>query len=342
MRVSFEHRVPGGLSPTGRLLKRSIFIVCCGLLLMGAPRLQAQDNIHVVGHIVSDSGLAIARATVSVKGTREGVTSDDNGNFEIAVSSNGTLVISSVGFISTSVKVAGRRSIQIILASSSNSLDQVIVVGYGTQKKSDVTGSVARVTAGTLAEVPEPNFINELQGRTAGVDIVTNSSTPGGGGQIRIRGNRSMATGTNANQISDGLDQPLIVLDGIPFEGTVNDIDPTDIASLDILKDASATAIYGSRGSGGVILITTRRGRMGKPQMSYNGYYGMASILGDLKVFNGPEYAQFKQDAATYNTSQPGTTAYPLTAAEQAGLTAGTNTNWQKLIYRNAMTTRIT
>src|SRR5580692_6549232 len=338
MRVSFEHWVPRGLPPTGWLLKRSIFIVCCGLLLMAAPRVQGQDIIHVVGHIVSDSGQAIARATVAVKGTREGVTSDDNGNFEIAVSSNGTLLISSVGYIGTSVKVGGRRSIQIVLASSSNSLDQVIVVGYGTQKKSDVTGSVARVTSGTLAEVPEPNFINELQGRTAGVDIVTNSSTPGGGGQIRIRGNRSMATGTNANQISDGLDQPLIVMDGIPFEGTVNDIDPTDIASLDILKDASATAIYGSRGSGGVILITTRRGRQGKSQLSYNGYYGMASILGDLKVFNGPEYAQFKQDAATYNSSQPGTTSYPLTAAEQAGLTAGTNTNWQKLIYRNAMT----
>jgi TonB-dependent SusC/RagA subfamily outer membrane receptor len=130
----------------------------------------------------------------------------------------------------------------------------------------------------------------------------------------------------NANTISDGLDQPLIVLDGIPFSGTVNDIDPDDIASLDILKDASATAIYGSRGSGGVILITTKRGRTGKSQMSYNGYYGMASVLGDLKVFNGPEYAQFKQDASTYNTAQPGTTAYPLTAAEQAGLAAGTNT----------------
>jgi TonB-linked SusC/RagA family outer membrane protein len=314
---------------------------------MAAPRVQAQDIVHVVGHIVSDSGQAIARATVAVKGTREGVTSDDNGNFEIAVPSNGILVISSVGYISTSIKVAGRRSIQVALVASSSSLDQVIVVGYGSQKKSDVTGSVARVTATTLAEVPEPNFINELQGRTAGVDIVNNSSTPGGGGQIRIRGNRSMATASvinssgvgNANTISDGLDQPLIVLDGIPFSGTVNDIDPDDIASLDILKDASATAIYGSRGSGGVILITTKRGRTGKSQMSYNGYYGMASVLGDLKVFNGPEYAQFKQDASTYNTAQPGTTAYPLTAAEQAGLAAGTNTNWQKLIYRNAMTT---
>jgi TonB-linked SusC/RagA family outer membrane protein len=329
-------------------LRRSIFIVCCGLLLMAAPRVQAQDIIHVVGHIVSDSGQAIARATVTVKGSRQGVTSDDNGNFEIAVPSNGSLVISSVGYVSTTIKVAGRRSIQVALATSSNSLDQVIVVGYGSQKKSDVTGSVARVTAGTLAEVPEPNFINELQGRTAGVDIVTNSSTPGGGGQIRIRGNRSMATATavnsqtgvgNANTISDGLDQPLIVLDGIPFSGNVNDIDPDNIASLDILKDASATAIYGSRGSGGVILITTKRGRVGKSQMSYNGYYGVSSVLSDLKVFDGKEYAQFKQDAATYNTTTPGSSSYLLTAAEDSGLTAGVNTNWQKLIYRNAMTT---
>jgi TonB-linked SusC/RagA family outer membrane protein len=347
MRVSFEHWVPRGLPLTGWRLKRSICIVCFGLLLMAAPRVQAQDIIHVVGHIVSDSGQAVAKATIVVKGGRQGFSSDDNGNFDIAVPSNATLIVSSVGYASSTIKVAGRRTIQIVLAASSSSLDQVIVVGYGTQKASDVTGSVARVTATTLAEVPEPNFINELQGRTAGVDIVNNSATPGGGGQIRIRGNRSMATSTfvnsngvgNANTISDNLDQPLVVLDGIPFSGSVNDIDPDNIASLDILKDASATAIYGSRASGGVILITTRRGRVGKSQMTYNGYYGVSSVLGDLKVFNGPEYAQFKADAATYNTSSPGTTAYPLTPDEQAGLAAGTNTNWQKLIYRNAMTT---
>ncbi len=201
MRVSFEHWVPRGLPLTGWLLKRSIFIVCCGLLLMAAPRVQAQDIIHVVGHIVSDSGQAVAKATIVVKGGRQGFSSDDNGNFDIAVPSNATLIISSVGYASSTIKVAGRHTIQIVLAASSGSLDQVIVVGYGTQKASDVTGSVARVTATTLAEVPEPNFINELQGRTAGVDIVNNSATPGGGGQIRIRGNRSMATSSfiNAN-----------------------------------------------------------------------------------------------------------------------------------------------
>ena len=348
MRVLFKHWVPGVLSLNGQLAKRSIFIVCCGLFLLAASRSQAQTPIHIVGHIMSDSGQPVAKATITVKGTKTGVSSDDNGNFDIQASADATLTISSVGYTPASIKVAGRHTLQITLAASSNSLDQVIVVGYGTQKVSDVTGSVARVTATTLAEVPEPNFINELQGRTAGVDIVNNSATPGGGGQIRIRGNRSMATSSvtntvtgvgNANSISDNLDQPLIVLDGIPFSGSVNDIDPDNIASLDILKDASSTAIYGSRASGGVILITTRRGRVGKSQMTYNGYYGISSVLGDMKVFDGKEYAQLKADAATYNTSSPGTTAYPLTAAEQAGLTAGTNTNWQKLIYRNAMTT---
>jgi TonB-linked SusC/RagA family outer membrane protein len=347
MRVSFEHSVPGELPPTGRLLKRAIFIVCCGLLLM-APRLQAQDIIHVVGHIVSDSGQTLPKATVIVKGGRQAVSSDDNGNFDIAVPSNATLIVSSVGYASSTIKVAGRRTIEIVLASASNSLDQVVVVGYGSQKKSDVTGSVARVTAATLSEVPQPNFINELQGRTAGVDIVTNTSAPGGGGQIRIRGNRSMATSTytnpvtgagNANSVSDGLDQPLLVMDGIPFSGSVTDIDPDNIASLDILKDASATAIYGSRGSGGVILITTKRGRVGKSQMTYNGYYGISSILKELKVFNGKEFAQFKADAAALNSSTPGTSSYGLTPLEDSGLNAGVNTDWQKLIYRNAMTT---
>jgi TonB-linked SusC/RagA family outer membrane protein len=322
-------------------------MICVMAFLAYSP-LQAQNTIHVTGHIVSDSGQAIAKASIIVRGTNTGVSSDDRGYFEISAPPNGTLIISSVGFATNILKVGGRANIEVVLTSTSNSLNQVIVVGYGTQKASDVTGSVARVTATTLAEVPEPNFINELQGRTAGVDIVNNSATPGGGGQIRIRGNRSMATSTvinsttgagNANTISDNLDQPLVVLDGIPFSGSVNDIDPDNIASLDILKDASATAIYGSRASGGVILITTKRGRVGKSQMTYSGYYGISSVLDDLKVFNGPEYAQFKADAATYNTASPGTTAYPLTTAEQAGLTAGTNTNWQKLIYRNAMTT---
>jgi TonB-dependent starch-binding outer membrane protein SusC len=322
-----------------RVLTKCFAVVICMLALGAASQLQAQNTIHIRGRVLSDNGQPIVKATIAVKGSKTGVSSDDNGNFEIVAPPDATLIISSVGYAATNIKVGGRNSIEIALAPSTNSLDQVIVVGYGTQKKSDVTGAVAKVTGTTLQEVPTANFISELKGRTAGVDIVSNSATPGGGGQIRIRGNRSMATGTNANAVSDGLDQPLVVLDGIPFGGSVNDISPDDIASLDILKDASATAIYGSRGSGGVILITTKRGRVGKSTMTFNGYYGISSVLGDLKVFNGKEYAQFKADATALNSATPNSTSYALTAAEQAGLAAGTNTNWQKLIYRNGITT---
>jgi len=344
MRILSEQRAHKAIAPTGLLLRRSCIILICLLSLLTVTTLQAQNTIHVTGRVLSADGQPIAQATVMVKGEKTGVTTDEKGSFDIVASPNATIVISYVGYATSTIKVGGRNVIEVALSPTGNSLGEVIVVGYGTQKKSDVTGSVARVTGATLAEVPTANFISELQGRTAGVDIVSNSATPGAGGQIRIRGNRSMATGsapgaTGVNSIADGLDQPLVVLDGIPFGGSVNDIDPDNIASLDILKDASATAIYGSRGSGGVILITTKRGRVGKSVMTYNGYYGIASVLKDLRVFNGKEYAQFKTDAATYNTAAPGTTAYPLTPAEQAGLAAGTNTDWQKLIYRNAMTT---
>ena len=165
------------------------------------------------------------------------------------------------------------------------------------------------------------------------MDVVSNGSTPGAGGQIRIRGNRTITTGNN-----DGQDGPLVVLDGIPYPGSINDFAPEDIASIDILKDASATAIYGSRGAGGVILVTTKRGRTGKTVISYDAYYANASVLGKYAVYDGAGYAQLKLDAATYNTASPGTTAYPITPAEQAALTAGTSTDWQGLIYRNAPT----
>jgi TonB-linked SusC/RagA family outer membrane protein len=337
MRVSFKQNVQSvPVMLFGRLL-RKIFMVafCVSAILPWSSYLHAQNTIHIKGRVTNGSGQPVPRATILVKGYKTGVSSDENGNFEIVAPPNATLNVSSVNYSASSIKVGGRIDIEIVLVAADNSMNEVVVVGYGTQKKSDVTGAVAKVTATTLAEVPTANFISELKGRTAGVDIVSNSSTPGGGGQIRIRGNRSMAL-TQGQE--DGLDQPLVVLDGIPFGGSVNDISPDDILSLDILKDASATAIYGSRGSGGVILITTKRGRVGKPVMSYNAYYGISSVLGEIKVFNGQQYAQLKADAANYNTATPGSTSYALTAAESAGLAKGTNTDWQKLIYQHGIT----
>ncbi len=322
-----------------------LFLPVITMITPGA-KVFAQKDIHVKGRIVNETGLAIAKASVIVKGASGGVTSDDNGNYDIMVASNGILVFSYVGYTSAEIHVNNRATIDVSMSATPNSLSQVIVVGYGTQRRSDVTGAIATVNASTLQEVPTANFVTELKGRVAGVDIVSNNSNPGATGQIRIRGNRSLAPEAvpyNPAQTAasnDQLNAPLIVLDGIPYGGSINDINPDDIASLDILKDASATVIYGSRGSGGVILITTKRGnKSGKSVTSYNGYYGFSNATGEYPVFNGPQYAALKTEAAAGNSINPGTNAYGLTTAEQTGLTNGTSTDWQKLIYQTGQVT---
>ena len=294
------------------------------------------QNIRVKGRVTNENGQPVARASVLVKGTRNGVTANDNGEFDISAPAKGTLVISAVNFTTKEIAINNKQTVDVSLVSSEKTESEIVVVGYGTQRKRDVTGSVISISASTLSETRGANVINELKGRAAGVDIVSNGSTPGSGGSIRIRGNRSMATTSSQ---SDGLDQPLLVVDGIPFGGSINDINPNDIQSLDILKDASATAIYGSRGSGGVILITTRRGRVGKPQMNFSSYIGVSSVMGDLRVLNGAEYAQLKADAATYSRPTPNVNGNPLQAVEVTNLAAGVSTDWQKLIYRQGITT---
>ncbi len=294
------------------------------------------QSLSVSGRVTRKDGQPVQRASVVVKGTSNGTTSDDNGNFKISVSTDAVLVISAVDMVTREISVAGRSSINIELESTTGNLGEVVVVGYGTQRKRDVTGAVVRVSGETLREVPAPNFVSQLKGRTAGVTVVSNGATPGSSQQIRIRGNRTLAKSSTE---SDELDNPLLVLDGIPFGGSFNDISPDDIVNVEILKDASATAIYGARGAGGVILITTKRGRVGKPIVSYDGYYGISNPVGKLKAFTGPELAKFKADAATYNRTSPGSNSYALTPAEQEALAAGISTDWQDLIYDNGMIT---
>lgn len=325
------------LSNQGRLHATKLLAVAFSVLLtLFFSNSAFAQNIRVRGHVVTETGQPVPKPSVVIKGTSNGVTGNDNGDFEITAPGNATLVISSVGYSPQEIAVDNRATINVSLVSTAGNMNEVIVVGYGTQRKRDVTGAVTSINEATLKQVPAPNLISQLKGRTAGVDVVSNSATPGGSGSIRIRGNRTI---TNSQSQGDQLDQPLLILDGIPFAGSINDLNPDDIANIEILKDASATAIYGSRGAGGVIIITTKRGRTGKPTITYDGYYGISSVMGKLKVFNGPEYAQFKQDAATYNRSSPGTTAYPLTPAEQAALAAGISTDWQDLIYQNGFTT---
>lgn len=195
-------------------------------------------------------------------------------------------------------------------------IDEVVVIGYGTQRKESVTGSVVSVKGDVLREVPTANITQALQGRTAGVDITQTSSKPGSTMQIRIRGTRSL-TGSN---------DPLIVLDGIPFAGSLGDISSSDIKSIDILKDASATAIYGSRGANGVILVTTNRGTKGqKPRFSYNSFTGVQTLFSRYPMMDGEKFTALRQKVGLYPTS--------------GDEVLGNNTDWQKLYFKPAMIT---
>jgi len=207
-------------------------------------------------------------------------------------------------------------------------IEEVVVIGYGTQRKESVTGSVATVKGDALREVPSANITQALQGRTAGVDISQTSTKPGAAMQIRIRGTRSL-TGDN---------NPLIVLDGIPFVGSLGDISSSDIKSIDILKDASATAIYGSRGANGVILVTTNRGSKGqKPRFSYNSFTGVQTLFSRYPMMDGPQFAKLRAYATPAPTGTQTTTS-PLYATN-GDESPTNNTDWQKLYYKPAMIT---
>ncbi len=324
---------------TGNFFRLGMLFLLSAALLVIMPQnhafAQAQKKT-VKGRVINEKGEAVSGASVLIKGTTTGVNTDTKGDYSISVSANATLVISYVGYDPTEVKVGASTTVDVQLQPGNKELDQVIVVGYGTQRKRDVTGSVVSVKGETLREVPSQNIINQLKGRTAGVDIVSNSATPGASGSIRIRGNRTI---TNSQGSSDALDGPLLVVDGIAYTGSINDISPDDVASLEILKDASATAIYGARGAGGVILISTKRGKVGKAVLSYDAFHGISSIMGKYNVMNGTEYAQFKADAAAYNRTTPGTSSYLLTQAEKDAIAANVSTNWQDLIYQHGFQT---
>jgi TonB-linked SusC/RagA family outer membrane protein len=283
--------------------------------------LPAEETVK--GKITDETGAGLPGANILLKGTKKGVSSNANGEFSISYpsGSNAVLVISSVGYISQEVSVGNRAVVNIILATDNKALAEVVVVGYGTQKKSDVTGSIASINDKALKEVPTSNMVSALQGRVAGLEIQRTGSTPGSGNQIRIRGERSI----------NGSNDPLVVLDGIPFEGgNLNDINPNDIASVDVLKDASATAIYGSRGANGVILVTTKRGKSGETKLSYNGYHGITSVISKYPVYNAAQY-QAMRNLSVYSSG--------YLAPELESIAKGQTTDWQDLMYKTGYIT---
>ncbi|MCD8183185.1 MAG: carboxypeptidase-like regulatory domain-containing protein [Bacteroides sp.] len=246
-----------------------------------------EQTIHVKGQVVDATGEPVIGANVIVKGTTTGVISDINGDFTIDAPKNAVLLVSFIGYKSQEVKVTGP-SIKITLADDTEMLDEVVVVGYGSQKKSNITGAMVNVKSEALQQAPVGSIGAALQGLAAGVDVqmAGGNTHPGASPQIRVRGERSLKGGNDV----------LIVVDGIPFSGGLNEISNDDVESISVLKDASATAIYGSRGANGVLLITTKRGNKGKTSVSYSGYYGFTTAIKKYDAMNSSEYITLKKN----------------------------------------------
>ncbi|MGN7513092.1 MAG: SusC/RagA family TonB-linked outer membrane protein [Allomuricauda sp.] len=237
---------------------------------------------------VSDNMGPMPGVNVLVKGTTNGVVTNFDGEFTIDdVSNDDTLVFSYVGFLTQEVTVGDQEEINIVLEEDTQALDEVVVVGYGTQKKSNVIGSVASVEVEEATNVPTTNVSEMLRGRAAGVQVNLGDARPGGNSNIVIRGNVSVAPGGNS---------PLIIVDGLPFDN-LNDVAPDDIANIEILKDASSTAIYGSRASNGVILVTTKRGKVGKASIDYHGYTTVQTLTKNFNQYTGQQFIDLRREA---------------------------------------------
>ena len=284
----------------------------------------AWADVTVTGTIVDEKGAGLPGVTIVLKGTTLGTSTDGDGRFSLRIpdgTASPTLIISSIGYVKQELAVGDRTTFAVNLVPDAQALNEVVVVGYGTQKRSDVTGSVTSVPQDRLERLPVSNIAQALQGSVAGVQITAPSSVPGSQPNINIRGIRSITANTN----------PYVILDGVPFPGNFNDISPSDISSIEILKDASATAIYGTRGSNGVILVTTKRGKNGKAQIRYAGYAGPEIMNNSLRPMNGAEYAaKYRAFTIQRNINQDPVPNF----GERANYDAGRETDWIDLISR--------
>jgi TonB-linked SusC/RagA family outer membrane protein len=307
---------------------------CTGLLTATA---QTQT---IKGTVVDDGGQPVAGATIRVKGERQTTTSTDNGTYTLANVKNGAkILISFTGFEDVEVSASGTAHERVQLKRNSKNLDDVIVVGYGSRKKSEVTGAITSVKAAELLQTPVANLAQGLQGRVAGLQITQNNAAPGGSISVRLRGTNSI----------NGSSEPLYIIDGVQIQNTtpagvsgpttlgnisgvggnsnavssLSLLNPNDIESIEVLKDASAAAIYGSQAANGVIIITTKRGKAGISTVSYDGYYGTQAITKTIPVLNASQFAKLENEV--YNTTR---FANPDSF--------GVGTNWQNVIFHDA------
>jgi len=278
--------------------------------------------IDVKGKITDEKGKPVAGATITIKGTTKSIVSNDEGEFLFKqVNKDVVLVISSTGYQPREIAVRGRLEINVQMTISVKNLNDFVVVGYGSVRKKDLTGSVAQVKPADITSYPANNVLNALQGRASGVLVQQNNGAPGGSISVRIRGTNSILGGN----------EPLYVIDGFPYSGNPTFLQNADIESVEILKDASSIAIYGSRGANGVVIITTKNGKGGKTQVDFETGYTVQSPMKKIKLMNATQYASFYNQEAVNDNLTP-----YFTQTQLDSIAKGPNTDWQSLVMHNA------
>jgi TonB-linked SusC/RagA family outer membrane protein len=355
------HKTLSKLSESLQRLSLGFFIaaICFGTLLKAS----AQERI-VTGTVISaDDSQTVPGVNIVVKGTTNGTATDANGKYSISVpSAESVLVFSAVGYASSEVIVGSQSVIDVTIKTDITTLSEVVVVGYGTQDKREITAAISSLGSDALSKIATTSTLEGMKGQIAGVDVLQSNGRPGSNASVLIRGRRSI----NASN------DPLFVVDGVPMssgtstgtDGVVstsgsnplNDFNPNDIASIEVLKDAAATAIYGSRGANGVVLITTKRGKSGKTNVSYSGYYGVTQPFSKFPMMNGAQFADLKREANRVTAANvSGRTAWgdtgssipadavvfidpvELASVQEAG--GVRSTDWQDLIFNNGSQT---
>ncbi|MBD8390289.1 TonB-dependent receptor [Dysgonomonas sp. BGC7] len=313
-------------------LKSCLMLVA--LLLLSATQMYSQqDLIKITGKVTDANGDALIGVTVRVKNGNAGTVTDIDGNFALQTPPAATLVFTYVGFANQEVKANPSEAMNIVMTEGDKLLDEIVVVGYGTQRKKDLTGGLSVVGKDQLEMVSTSNLMDRLVGQVAGFNITTTNAAPGSDQTLRIRGEGSISASND----------PLIVLDGIPYSGSLVDLDPNIIESLSVLKDASSVAIYGSQGSNGVILIQTKRGLKGKPTVTYKGQAGFAEPMQWIEVMGPNEYIRFKQDIHRLKNNYTGDQLDPIagsimSVSEKENYANGITHNWQDYIFQTGFT----
>lgn len=308
------------------IMKLTTILLAINLLSVYASDFgqSAESMQKVITGTVTDgiTGEPLIGVNVSIEGTVTGTVTDLDGNYTIDVPDDqAVLVFSYVGYIAENIQVAGQSSINISLVPDIESLDEVIVVGYGTQTKRTVTGAIQNVAAEELSDIPVTTVTQKLQGKLSGVQINQSTGIPGEGMRVRVRGQASITAGN----------QPLYVVDGFAIDGDISNMNPNEIESITVLKDASSTALYGSRAANGVIMVTTKRGRAGQTNISASAYFGIQSLPESRRppVMNGEQFANFKRESYL-------DLGLEVPEAFQNPAEYGEGTNWYDIMFRDA------